>query len=135
MLKKWTLCSAVLLPICVSLGCSSSNSSSSSASAQPTTAPATQPAIPIPPDSPFAKVKIGMGFDEVSATIGPPTSTFSYATGKAWIPFHFGGDNSRMTAYYKGIGTITFSQNSAFTSGMSAVEIDYDPTEPGFHRG
>ena len=96
----------------------------------------TEPAKrPIPSDSPFAKIKEGMGFQEVYATIGPPTSEDRYITGKAFIPFHsWAGDNHRMTAHYKGIGTITFSNNSAFTSGMSVMSIDYDPAEPGFAR-
>ena len=89
---------------------------------------------PIPPESPFAKLKIGMGSDEVFATIGPPTSQGDYQTGKAFIPFHFGGDNYRMIARYKGQGTIIFSQDSAFASSMSTIEINYDPDEPGFER-
>jgi hypothetical protein len=89
---------------------------------------------PLPPDSPLAKVKIGMGAEEVFATIGPPTSESTYQTGKAFIPFHFGGDNVRMAARYKGQGIITFSQDSAFTSGMSVISIDYDPEEPGFEK-
>lgn len=109
-------------------GCSSNNSPApTSVAAAPTTRP-------IPPDSPFAKIKEGMGSDEVFATIGQPTSQTAYATGKAWIPFHYGGDNTRMTAHYKGIGTITFSQNHAFTSQMSVMSVDYDPEEPGFER-
>jgi hypothetical protein len=39
-----------------------------------------------------------------------------------------------MTAHYKGIGTITFSQDHAFTSRMSVISIDYDPNDPGFDR-
>lgn len=75
-----------------------------------------------------------MGSDEVYATIGPPTSQNSYITGKGFIPFHYGGDNARMTARYKGVGTITFSQDHSFTSHMSVISIDYDPDEPGFER-
>jgi hypothetical protein len=122
---------AVLLTVCTLMGCKSSGSSDSSAKAD---VPATQPSRPIPPDSPFAKVKVGMGSDEVFATIGAPTSQNHYMTGKGFIPFHYGGDNSRMKGHWKGIGTITFSQNHAFSSGMSVMSIDYDPNEPGFER-
>jgi hypothetical protein len=100
-------------------------------------AAATEPehvSAPIPPDSIFAKVKIGMDKNEVIATIGPPTTEGMYQTGKAWIPYHFGGDNMRATAHYKGVGSITYSSNSAFTSGMSVMSIDYDPTDPGFEK-
>jgi hypothetical protein len=76
-----------------------------------------------------------MGMSEVYATIGQPTSTHGYITGKSFIPFHYGSDNSRQVAHYKGVGTITFSQNSAFSSGYSVISIDYDPNEPGFEKG
>jgi hypothetical protein len=131
--------SAMLLAAVAFSGCSSSGSSSSTSSSAPqqtadAPAPATQPSRPIPPDSPFAKVHEGEGSDEVFATIGQPTSMSSYITGKSFIPFHYGGDNSRMLAHYKGIGSITFSQNSAFSSGYSVMEIDYDPTDPGYSK-
>ena len=132
MSKKWKT-SAAILSVVILGGCGSSdNSSNANPNGETLT---TQPVKrPIPPDSPFAKVKEGMGSDEVFATIGQPTSMGSYVTGKAFIPFHYGGDNSRSIARYKGIGTITFSQNHAFTSGTSVMSIDYDPEEPGFER-
>lgn len=135
MLNKRTLCAAFVLPASLLIGCSSSNSDKSSSTASKAAeAPETKPSVPIPADSPFAKVKTGMSMEQVQATIGPPTSQHAYATGKAWIPFHYGGDNSRVTAYYKGIGEIVYSQDSAFTSGYSVLEVDYDPTDPGFPR-
>lgn len=100
----------------------------SSASAQAT------PAIPIPANSPLAKIKVGMASDEVFATIGQPTAQNQYQTGKAWIPFHFGGDNFRTDARYKGLGVVVFSQNNAFTKSMTVIDIKYDPAEPGFEK-
>ncbi len=134
MFNKRTLCAAFVLPASLLIGCSSSNSDKSSSASKPEETATTQPAVPIPADSPFAKVKNGMSMEQVQATIGQPTSQHHYVTGKAWIPFHYGGDNSRITFYYKGIGEIVFSQDSAFTSGFSVMEVDYDPTEPGFPR-
>lgn len=121
------------LSFCVLGGCAS-NGSSSSGSSTPPVAETQAVKRPIPPNSPFARIKEGMGSDEVFATIGQPTSQSSYITGKGFIPFHYGGDNARMTAHYKGEGTITFSQDHAFTSRMSVISIDYDPDEPGFER-
>ena len=122
----------VVAMVMVGVGCRSSGSSSSdSSSEQPTTQVAS---VPIPPDSPFAKIKTGMNVKEVYDTIGQPTDTNSFMTGKSFIPFHYGGDNARMVARYKGIGTITFSQNSSFTSDMSVISIDYDPTETGYQK-
>lgn len=131
------------LTLCVVTGCASGGASSGSASSKPQAAPQDAPQAapaseapkrPIPPDSPFAKVKLKMGSDEVYALIGKPTSEDRYITGKGFIPFNFGGDKHRMTAHYKGIGTITFSSDGSFTSGMSVMSIDYDPAEPGYEK-
>jgi hypothetical protein len=132
MRKSWTGLLGAMLAMSALAGCAS-NGSSSAAKSEP--AAATKPSIPIPPGSPFAKVKIGMGKDEVFAKIGLPFAQNTQTTGKAWIPFHFSGsDDFRLIARYKGEGTITFSNDSAYTSGMSVISIDYDPTEPGYER-
>jgi hypothetical protein len=111
-------------------GCGSSGSSSAASDAPAATQPA---AIPIPPDSIFAKIKVGMSQEEVFATIGQPTSTDHYQTGKAFIPFHYSGsDDVRMGAHYKGVGIVTFGNDSAYTSGYSVVDITYNPSEPGY---
>jgi hypothetical protein len=112
-------------------GCHSSGSSDSSSDSTPA---ATQASTPIPPDSIFAKVKMGEERDQVFATIGQPTSMSGpYQTGKAFIPFHYGGgDDLRMAAHYKGVGIITFGNDSSFTSGYSVVDIQYNPSEPGY---
>jgi hypothetical protein len=134
MQKKWTLLLAASLSVGVLAGCKSGGSSSTAPEKDEPVA-ATKPSIPIPADSPFAKIKVGMDKDEVFAKIGPPTNIGTYQTGKAWIPFHFSGsDNYHMVARYKGQGTITFSNDSAYTSGMSVIEIDYDPTELGYEK-
>lgn len=111
------------------VGCSHSSSDTAS-----NTPPATQPtARPIPPDSIFAKVTMGEERDAVFAAIGQPTSMNTYQTGKAWIPFHYSGsDDVRMAAHYKGVGIITFGNDSSYTSGYSVVDISYDPNEPGY---
>jgi hypothetical protein len=120
--------------ICFVGGCHSDSSSSSSTATTEPVADA-PPSKPIPPDSIFAKVKMGMSEGEVQATIGTPTTVDTYQTGKAFIPFHFSGsDDVRRTAHYKGVGTITFSLNSAYGSSYSVVSIDYDPSEPGFAK-
>jgi hypothetical protein len=135
MTKSWLKCGVLLLPVALGIGCASSGSSSSSSSDSSSAPPATEPAkAPIPPDSIFAKVKQGMSYQEVVATIGQPTNVNSYITGKSFIPFHYGGDNARMAAHYKGVGIVTFSQNNAFSSEYDVISVDYDPTEPGFDR-
>ncbi len=135
MRNHWKLAGAALISLGLLAGCKTGGSSSTTNEPAKEEAVATKPSIPIPPDSPFAKVKVGMGRDEVFATIGNPTSISSYQTGKAWIPFHFSGsDVYRTVAHYKGIGTITFANDSAYTSGSSVISVDYDPAEPGFEK-
>jgi hypothetical protein len=115
-------------------GCGSSDSSSSATTSPSSDTASAGPATqPIPPDSIFAKVKMGEERDQVYAEIGQPTSSNTYQTGKAFIPFHYGGgDDVRMAAHYKGVGIITFANDSAYTSGWSVENIAYDPNEPGY---
>ena len=131
MSPRWLSCVAVSF-VLILTGCHSSGDSSTSSSSE-----AANQAVkrPIPPDSPFARIKEGMGYDEVVATIGQPTSPpHTYMTGKSFIPFHYGGDNSRMAAHYKGLGIIVFSQDHDFTTRHSVMSIDYDPDEPGYEK-
>ncbi len=128
---KRSLLAAAVVAAGLMVGCGSS------------TPPATQPAevtdapkIPIPPDSPLAKIKEGMGYDEVISILGQPTTPpYSYQTGKAWIPFHYGGDNWRRRAHWKGLGAITFSSDSSFSTNTNVMDITYDPTDKGFEPG
>jgi hypothetical protein len=123
---------AIASTFCVMVGCHSSGDTSSS-SAAAASEPTTQSAIPIPPDSPLAKVRMGEEKAEVIQTLGPPTSESSYQTGKAWIPFHFSGSDVYRTAdHYKGMGIVTYGNDSAYSSGMAVVDIQYNPNEPGY---
>ena len=130
MFKGFLTSIALLASITFFAGCHSGGSDSATTESSPPTAPS---ARAIPPDSIFAKVKMGEERDEVFAAIGQPNSMNSYQTGKAFIPFHYGGgDDVRMAAHYKGVGVITFGNDSAYTSGYSVVDISYDPNEPGY---
>ncbi len=100
--------------------------------AQPAATTVAAPAkAPIPAGSPLAKIKDGMGMKEVADLIGPPTDTNSHITGKAFIPFYFGGDRAQTVAYYKGLGRIIYSSANG-SPRVSAVE--YDPNETGYTR-
>lgn len=82
---------------------------------------------------PITVVRAGMSMQEVEALCGPPTSSHSYQTGKAWIPFHFkGNDNYRTEYHYKGQGSIVFSNTSAYTSGMRVKTVHINPSDPGY---
>jgi hypothetical protein len=131
MLKIFASALALTATMMFFAGCHSSGDDSSSSSSTTQASATTEPAVPA--DSPFAKVRMGEERDEVFATIGQPTSMSNYQTGKAFIPFHYGGgDDMRMAAHYKGIGIITFANDSAYTSGYSVIDIHYDPSEAGY---
>jgi len=82
----------------------------------------------IPPNSPFAKISIGMSTKHVYDLIGPPTDTRHYNTGKQFIPFYHGTDLVRSEALYKGMGRITFTGRGSQT----VYRIVYDPSEKGY---
>lgn len=79
----------------------------------------------IPSDSPFSKIKVGMGMRQVTDLIGHSNDSSVYSTGKAFIPFYFGTDTVRHVFYYKNQGRI-------ITSNDRVVKIEYDPTEDGY---
>jgi hypothetical protein len=61
------------------------------------------------PGSKFGKVKIGMSMKQVFDLIGQPSDQGVYITGKAFIPFYYGGDSHRYEAVYKNTGRLVFS--------------------------
>lgn len=123
MLRRATLIVALLLAALVA-GCSSKSDSAA--------APPEASAKPIPPDSPLAKVKVGMTMQQVTDILGSPTNQIKYSTGKAWIPYYYGDDTSRLEWSYKGLGRVIFTGGNVFGGGGGAVQrVDYDPSETG----
>lgn len=114
------------------LGACSAQTSKGSAGAD---ASAAVKGVPAPPNSPLAKVQLGMAKKQVKDLIGAPTDENSYATGKAWIPWYFGNDARRTSYYYKGMGRVVFADGNIFGGGSNEViRVDYDPTESGSAR-
>jgi hypothetical protein len=119
---------AALCLLALTTGCSSRSSDG----AAPAAAEPAASTLPIPPDSPLAKVTVGMTAQEVSNILGMPTNQISYATGKAWIPFYYGDDARRTEWSYKGLGRVIFTGGNVFGGGGGRVNrVDYDPTETG----
>jgi hypothetical protein len=84
-------------------------------------------------NSKFTKVKIGMGMKEVTDLIGPPTDQGAYVTGKAFIPFYFGGDRYRHELVYKGQGRLVFAGGSVGNpSAGRLIRIVHNAKEPGY---
>lgn len=80
--------------------------------------------------SKFGKLQIGMSQTQVNDMIGSAKECGSYMTGKAWIPFHFGSDNSRQECNYKGQGRLIFSNQANGSAYL--LKIVYDANESGY---
>lgn len=104
---------------------------------QPQAQPQGQAAAPPPATAgqyaPITEVAVGMSMQEAMAIAGPPTSTTSHVTGKAFIPFNFSGnDTARTIGLYKGQGRLVFSKASTYSSTMNVIEVLVDPNESGY---
>jgi hypothetical protein len=87
----------------------------------------------IAPNSGFAQLKIGMGFRQVIDILGQPTDRGAYITGKAFIPFYFGGDRYRSELLYKGQGRLIFAGGSfGDYSGGGLIWIISSTNESGY---
>jgi hypothetical protein len=82
-------------------------------------------------NSKFAKLRIGMKQREVEGLIGRPDDEDSHITGKAFIPFFFGGDTHRLEAFYKGEGQLTYSPEHWGGNPNVLIRIAVDPSESG----
>jgi hypothetical protein len=118
----------ILCVAALASGCASSNREA----AAPEAAAAPAAAKPIPPDSPLAKVTVGMTGEQVTQLIGQPTNEASYETGKRWIPWYFGDEARRTEWSYKGLGRVVFTGGNVWGGGGGRVtRVDYDPSETG----
>ena len=85
----------------------------------------------VPADSPLQKVQLGMSEQEVTAILGPQTSTSSHMTGKQFVPFNFrGNDTVRVVYFWKGLGRVEFS-NGSWGQRNGAVLCIHDVNETG----
>lgn len=118
----------ILLPLIFLAGCASTNKNQDVSSALPESRIEGN----IPANSPFAKIKIGMGQGQVHSILGQPTDSKMYQTGKMWIPFYFGSDTMRTEELYKGVGRITFTGIGIGGVNLTVFKASYDPGEDGF---
>ena len=80
----------------------------------------------IPSTSPFSKIEMGMGRTQVTHLLGHPKDMGTYISGKAYIPFYYGTDISRIVYYYENQGRITFGSDDR------VIYVEYDPYEDGW---
>jgi hypothetical protein len=72
--------------------------------------------------------------EEVEKMIGRPDATESHVTGKAFIPFHFGGDTHRLETFYKHEGQLTFANTNNFVSPNALIRIEANPKATGISK-
>jgi len=85
------------------------------------------------PGTKFTRLQIGMPMKQVTDLIGQPSDQGAYITGKAFIPFYFGGDTHRQELVYKGQGRLIFAGGSIgdFT-GANLIWIIHNGNEPAY---
>jgi hypothetical protein len=76
-------------------------------------------------------IKEGMSHQEVLDLLGEPSTSTSQLTGKAFNPFYYGADNTRLTYLYKGKGRIFFRQKH-FSNVWRVMEVKINPSETGY---
>lgn len=86
------------------------------------------------PGSKFSRVRIGMGKKEVEDLIGQPTDQGGHITGKAFIPFYFGGGTSEIEAHYKGEGILTYASRNVGSTSYELIGVTVDRRESGYER-
>jgi len=116
------LCLAALLVAGIQ-GCASSGSDGGTAATAETKAP-------IPESSPLSKIEMGMTEIQVRKAIGDPDAVRNYMTGKAWIPFYFGGDVMRMDWIYADVGRVIFTRNR-WSGSTAVIDLLHNPDEAG----
>lgn len=84
------------------------------------------------PGSKFAKVKLNMSRRQVENLIGPPDDETGHITGKAFIPFFFGGDTHRTEALYKGEGQLTYAPRNLGAEPNQLVKMEVNPNATDF---
>ena len=73
--------------------------------------------------SKFSELKIGMSVAQVQKLLGDANDEGAYMTGKAWIPFNFGSDRSRVERVYKNQGRLIFAAGAGFGFGGSSANL------------
>jgi hypothetical protein len=86
------------------------------------------------PGSKFSQLKIGMPMKQVMDLVGQPTDQGAYITGKAFIPFFFGGDRYRHELVYKGQGRLIFAGSAGFDTSASLIWIIHSAAEQGYRN-
>ena len=85
------------------------------------------------PDSRFTQLRIGMGMKQARDLVGEPNDEGAYVTGKAFIPFYFGGDKFRYELAYKGQGRLIFAGKESGTVG-NLIWVIHNANDSGYRE-
>lgn len=85
------------------------------------------------PGAKFDQLEIGMPMKQVTDLVGQPNDQGAYVTGKAFIPFFFGGDKYRYEMAYKNQGRLVFAGDNMGTNGH-LIWIIYNKTDSGYRE-
>lgn len=85
------------------------------------------------PDSRFTQLRIGMGMKQARDLVGEPNDEGAYITGKAFIPFYFGGDKFRYELAYKGQGRLIFAGKEGGTGG-NLIWVIHNANDSGYRE-
>ena len=126
-MKRILMLSLLMLAVATSVGCASGGGGGGGD--ETGSAKKASKDAPIPASSPLAKVKVGMSDTEVRKILGEPDNSNNYISGKAFIPFYYGGDTSRSDYMYSGKGRVVFSRNQ-WSGKLKVIRVIYNPDEP-----
>ena len=86
------------------------------------------------PGSKFTELQIGMPMKQARDIVGvEPTDEGAYVTGKAFIPFYFGGDKHRYELAYKGMCRLVFAGKEMGTGG-NLIWIIHSANDSGYRE-
>ncbi|HEY8156127.1 MAG TPA: hypothetical protein VII72_18500 [Myxococcota bacterium] len=94
--------------------------------APPPPPPRPEPIPGIPPDSPLAKIELGMKHDQVEEILGSPDGRIDRLTARAWIPFYDARGANLREWIYEGRGRVVFS---LYQGKLEVVDVVYDPAQ------
>ena len=111
-------------------GCASSGGTSDSGTSSSASSSASGGMQSVPSSSKLARINKGMTDVQVRKILGEPDNSSNYMTGKAWIPFYFGGDTHRSEWIYSGVGRVVFSRNR-WSGSLTVIDLIHNPGEQG----
>ena len=122
---------AVVMAVALGLGGCAKDGAKPDKPDQPKRSGAGREIVAPPANSKLAKVKEGMTVGDVEDVLGRPNDQNEYITGKAFIPWNFGRDRSRVAYFYKGLGRVVFQGAGGFSRRYTVHHVEYDPSETG----